>query len=514
MNASQRRKYGRKVERINRKLEDVWFNRIRRTIQLKANAVIYRLRSGGTSGAMSYLSNDLSNPSLGVQVKKLYEQVGLVHARRVNDELKKVQEKRIGFNSTWIKFVNDYLEKFLFEKITFDVNSTTRDALMRAVQRGIEQGLGVDDIIRILENWPYARFQAARIVRTEINRAANVGAMAGSSTFKFEQQKEWIAAMDNRTRGTDPKDHANHRELDGNIVNENAVFTDVRNGDELQFPGDPNASAASTVNCRCSVALTAKRDENGRLIPKRSGISVILPSQNINTRRIVTIGKELKPDYSEILLSTANVGKEIKSHLKQLARTDEIIENVNQVKENISDVVYGVDNKVRGELNEAKRYLALLIAKMGLQEEKNINDLISLINSKEYNPEINLKTDSVEVIQSVNEVREDLNKNVSEVREDVNNTGNKLALLINKNSLKDEKSINDLIRLINSKEYSPEIKVKTDSPEVIESVNDMRAELIKLLQALRNELIKKNKWLHTIHRDDKELIKTITSQEI
>ena len=322
MTASQRKKYSRRVEQINKKLENLWFGRIRRVVQLKANVVISRLRSGGTSGAVSYLSQDISNSALAAQVSALYKQTGLIHAKRINDELRKekLQEKRIGFNSTWIKFVNDYLENFLFEKITFDINNTTRDALMRAIQRGISEGLGVDDIIRILKDWPYARFQAARIVRTEINRAANVGAMAGSSTFKFEQQKEWISAMDSRVRGTDPKDHANHRELDGNIVNDNALFTDVRNGDKLQFPGDPNASAASTINCRCSVALTAKRDESGRLIPKR-GISVIMPADNINNRRIITIGKELKPDYSEIILNTASIGKEIKSSLKQLATT-------------------------------------------------------------------------------------------------------------------------------------------------------------------------------------------------
>lgn len=290
MNASQRRKYSKKVERINRRLESVWLPKVQKAIQLKASIVITRLRAGGTNSAFNYISTDLGNSALSVQVKNLYRQVGLIHAKRVNDELRSeprilksivelFQTKRIGFNSQWAMFVNDYLSKFLFDKITFQVNGTTRDALMRAIQAGINEGLGVDDIIRRLEDWPFARFQAARIVRTEINRAANVGAMAGGSTFQFEQQKEWIAAMDNRTRGTDPKDHANHRELDGNIVNDDATFTDVRNGDQLQFPGDPSASAASTINCRCSVALVAKRDERGRLIPKQSRISVIQPGQ-------------------------------------------------------------------------------------------------------------------------------------------------------------------------------------------------------------------------------------------
>lgn len=300
MNASQRRKYSNKVEQINRKYEDAYFKRALKAIDTKVKATIARLRDGGTSAAFNYLSTDMSNPALANVVRKLYNEVGLVHARRVNQELRAepktlkslfISTKRLGFNADWAKFIMDYLERYLFEKVTFDINSTTRDALIRAVQRGIQDGLGVDDIIRILEDWPYARFQAARIIRTEINRATNVGAMAGGSTFQFEQQKEWIAAKDSRTRGNPvngAKDHANHWQLDGTVIDEDAMFTDSRNGDQLRFPGDPKASAASVINCRCHVALVGKRDENGRLIPKRSRISVILPGE-IRRPQIITI---------------------------------------------------------------------------------------------------------------------------------------------------------------------------------------------------------------------------------
>lgn len=301
MTNSQRRKEAKKVERINRRFENQWQPRIQKTIQAKANIVISRLRVG-IREAINYLNEDLSNPALANQIKILYRQVGTFHAKRVSDQLRAEPKtlksffglltvKRLGFNAEWAQFINNYLFRFLFEKITFQVNTTTRDALLRAIQRGVEDGLGVDDIIRILEEWPYARFQAARIVRTEINRATNVGAMAGGDTFEYEQQKEWIAAKDSRTRGNPmngKEDHANHWALDGSLIDEGALFTDSRNGDQLRFPGDPNASAASVVNCRCHVALVAKRDERGRLIPKKSRISVTLPGQ-IPRRRTVTI---------------------------------------------------------------------------------------------------------------------------------------------------------------------------------------------------------------------------------
>ena len=305
MNNSQRRKYGKLVERINRRAETYWLPKVEAALKLKVRAVIARLRNGGQSAATRYLMEDIGNPALTAQIKKLYLQVGLDHAKRVNIGLQGEKKgirawfelKRsgaLGLNMEWTQYILAYLEKYLTSKLTFMMAGSTRDALLKAINEGFSQGKGVDDIIALLKEWPYLRYQAARIIRTEINRAANVGTQAAGSTFEYEQQKEWIAAKDSRTRGNPingVKDHANHWSLDGMVVEELGYFTDPRNGDKLQFPGDPAGSAASVINCRCTAALTAKRDENGRLIPKRrvSRVTVIMPSQNQNNRRVVTI---------------------------------------------------------------------------------------------------------------------------------------------------------------------------------------------------------------------------------
>jgi len=193
-----------------------------------------------------------------------------------------------GFNPTWTKFIVDYLNRFLIEKITFEVSRTTRDELLKVLNQAITEGWSVDETVKRIESLPFTAMQAARIVRTEVNRAANVGAKAQSSTFAFEQNKEWISAEDNRVRGLRPSDHANHVLLDGVTINEGDVFIDIRNGDRLEFPGDPRASAASTINCRCSVAYVAKRNAEGRLIPKRQTTTVIFPNQRVN-RQTITI---------------------------------------------------------------------------------------------------------------------------------------------------------------------------------------------------------------------------------
>lgn len=283
MNANERRKMHREVEKINRRLETIWLPTIRQALRYTVNNVIAALRKGGQSEATRWMATNVVNPKIGETIRGLYRQVGLRHARRMNVILndEPQQLKRLGKNDEWVSFIQDYLEKNLFTKITLKMNETTKKALLLAIQTGIDKGLGIDDIVRSLQDWPFLYFQAARIVRTEVNRAANVGIMASASTFKFEQVKEWISAEDNRVRGTKPEDHASHVRLDGRVVEENEYWIDPRNGDVLRFPGDPEASAASVINCRCTMGITAKRDANGRLIPKKTTtrISVILPGQ-------------------------------------------------------------------------------------------------------------------------------------------------------------------------------------------------------------------------------------------
>ena len=81
------------------------------------------------------------------------------------------------------------------------------------------------------------------------------------------------------------------------MVDYNQPFVDPRNGVRLMQPGDPKAQgmrmdkAATVINCRCTVALVAKRDANDRLIPKTGLIKPVEPEET----------KELKPDYSEII---------------------------------------------------------------------------------------------------------------------------------------------------------------------------------------------------------------------
>ncbi len=279
---------------------------------LVPQGLIGAVRNHGASGGRAYLNTVIHNTSLQAIIRQLYVDVGLKHAQmnytRMRNDVRANPRKKFdsieeqhkhliidmqvkaafGFNPTWTKFIVDYLNRFLIEKITFDVATTTRDELLKVLQQAVTEGWSIDETVNKIQDLPFTKMQAARIVRTEVNRAANVGAKAQSQTFAFEQNKEWISAEDNRVRGLKLSDHASHVQLNGTTINEGDVFVDPRNGDLLEFPGDPRASAASTINCRCSVAYVAKRDANGRLIPKRQTTTVIFPNQQ-RRRQIVTV---------------------------------------------------------------------------------------------------------------------------------------------------------------------------------------------------------------------------------
>ena len=292
---------------LNKKYEVLFFPRIEKTIEAKFEETASIVKSNGVNSAISALNNELTNPELTKEIQRLYATVG---TRYANDSYRSLKVKQrglrkpvkeigfdsletkaggsFGFNETWVKWILNYLQTHLLENIVFNVNATTRDHILRVLGRSISEGLGIDKTVQLLKNDTFSETQSARIARTEVNIASNAGTLAAGETYEYQMQKEWVAVTDFRTRGRNPDDHASHVALNGTVIDFEDVFTDSRNNDKLKSPGDPKASAASIINCRCQLTLKPKEDARGRLIPKRRSTVVIYPNQN-RTQRTVLI---------------------------------------------------------------------------------------------------------------------------------------------------------------------------------------------------------------------------------
>jgi len=116
----------------------------------------------------------------------------------------------------------------------------------------VKDGLTVQQMIdRLADSAMLSDSRAERIARTEVIGALNEGKLDGYRSTGLIEKKEWLATMDDRTRGNDPRDPFSHLAADGEIVNLDEPF--VRTGENLQFPGDPAGSPANIINCRCTV---------------------------------------------------------------------------------------------------------------------------------------------------------------------------------------------------------------------------------------------------------------------
>lgn len=250
------------------------------------------IRSNNQHTASNIIRNDLMNAEMNQLILKMYEQIGRFTAvqqtrlyREEKSSVMALETKAID----WAALVADYLKKYLFDKITFAINETLRNRVLQIITTGYLAGTSADVMAKQIESPDFTLYQAARIVRTEVHRAAQTGQQVAADNWPYEQTKKWISAKDNRVRGIKPKDRADHINLSGITIDEEDYFFDSRSGDYLKFPGDPNASAATTINCRCAVVRRSKRDENGRLIPKKNNSRIYVESPRNRTIQTVTI---------------------------------------------------------------------------------------------------------------------------------------------------------------------------------------------------------------------------------
>lgn len=198
-----------------------------------------------------------------------YATIGILHGKRVGNAIN--EEIRKDFNpETFEGNYREFIRRWLIENAGFKIVSVREeliDYVIKFIGNNISQGTDIRTISRLLQKHilsrGFYRWQIERIVRTETTAAANYGAIQAGESSGVIWEKEWISSKDRRTRRR-PEDQFDHYEMDGVKVPKEGLFN--VNGDLIQYPGDPEGRPGNVINCRCSVAVVAKRDANGRII--------------------------------------------------------------------------------------------------------------------------------------------------------------------------------------------------------------------------------------------------------
>lgn len=348
MNGKQRREYWRKVERLRAQLDSKYFNATKDSILKQFKRFAKDIEVYGLDGAKSRLGLDLWEKELIKVFESLYKEAAVLFGnatyRAVKIEANRKGET-FGFNREWTNALLDFLMKQGFVLVA-DITKTTKDKLLAIVTKGVEDGLGVDEIVKLIlsdEQLAYAAFRARRIVRTEVMRASNMAAMKGAEAHGFEVDKMWISARDNRTRRI-PEDEFDHWDMDGVVVPFNEPFTSTgKKGEPVvaMQPGDLQAPAGFTINCRCTVGFIPKRDANGNLIfkPKTSGVN-LQPSINFQnainqqiTQTKPTTKEDIQKNIQNIFNTKTNLNiKSVNSSpdltIEQLKRKEQQLEKL------------------------------------------------------------------------------------------------------------------------------------------------------------------------------------------
>jgi len=276
MNARQRSEYWVKVERLRRQLDQKYSSLFSAAISKDVNKVASDIRKYGTDAARTLMGAYAWNDEMMTIMMQLYKEAAILFGNASFRAVRNAGQKAAdpyGINNDFITSILQFLAQYGFMLVA-DMTQTTKKQLLNIISQGVADGLGIDEIARQLtqsDELGYAMMRARRIARTEVMRASNYVAMEGAKLHNFEVDKIWIASRDLRTRRI-PRDSYDHFHMDGATVPYNEPFTSTgKKGDTVLAaqPGDPNAPAGFTINCRCTVGFVPKRDENGRLIMKR-----------------------------------------------------------------------------------------------------------------------------------------------------------------------------------------------------------------------------------------------------
>ncbi|OQB25741.1 MAG: Phage portal protein [Chloroflexi bacterium ADurb.Bin180] len=140
------------------------------------------------------------------------------------------------------------------------VTDTTWQLLKDTLNEGMKEGESIPELADRVRELMGDRIEssAETIARTEVIGASNGGTMEAWKQSGVVKGKTWLSALDDRTRGQDPKDEFNHYDCHGETVAIDEPF--VGTNEDLMYPGDEAGSAGNVINCRCTMTAVLDID--------------------------------------------------------------------------------------------------------------------------------------------------------------------------------------------------------------------------------------------------------------
>jgi SPP1 gp7 family putative phage head morphogenesis protein len=128
-----------------------------------------------------------------------------------------------------------------------------RQKVSSAITQGILQGESIPNIGKRLKTVVgmdrSAAIRNARTATTGAENAGRVDSYVEAESKGIELEQKWEAVLDLRTR-------SEHRQLDGQTCPVHGAFE--IDGEQIRYPGDPEAPGYLVYNCRCQLVAEIK----------------------------------------------------------------------------------------------------------------------------------------------------------------------------------------------------------------------------------------------------------------
>ena len=239
----------RQIERLRRKYERKYLKQIKEALSEQVTEVLEGLNAG------SVLLFDQKIPSV-IRNKKLIDVFNIIYKDvgwEFYNQFKRQKEDLE--RSLWDESYEAYVKESISKKVamtSFYSVELLQKYTRQLIQQGMEEGLGILDIERLIRNElpkefsKDTRWRSLRIAQTEVMSASNLANLKAGEDSGLIMRKRWHTAPFGIAK---QERHNLYPELQEQRPIKGEPFR--FGGYEMQCPGDPNGGAENVINCRC-----------------------------------------------------------------------------------------------------------------------------------------------------------------------------------------------------------------------------------------------------------------------
>jgi len=200
--------------------------------------------------------------------------------KSINNLFKNIETKHIEAKNGEVRFfdfVRRWVDIHTANKIT-NIYGSTQKKVVKAIRLAaidqLETGAPLETLVSDIQknvSKVYSGFTKTRsrlIARTETSIASNEGSRGAAKALNIPNMiKEWLSALDDRTRGSSFSDATNHVIMNGVKVeiDEKFLVPSKDGDDEMDGPGDNLAPIDQLANCRCVLVYSKDTEKNFNL---------------------------------------------------------------------------------------------------------------------------------------------------------------------------------------------------------------------------------------------------------